>query len=182
MAGSSALCRSGMRFMHGLSAAIHVLFCLSLSFYNPCYKRDWEWLPVQLRVLLGYVHALVYDSCRVSDQDTTLRASDLYNARATILNPFINMFDSWYNVQHAVWTNYLFCIDNRAKFWYLVRLILVILKWLWLPVRYIFDKDYLTITGPQCTSQQWYILLREAYQAWKPVIVTNMVYCELWKG
>ena len=29
--------------------------------------------------------------CRVSDQGTTLRASDLHNARATILNPFYNM-------------------------------------------------------------------------------------------
>ena len=32
-----------------------------------------------------------YLSCRVSDQGTTLRASDLHNARATILNPFYNM-------------------------------------------------------------------------------------------
>ena len=29
--------------------------------------------------------------CRVSDQGTTLRASDLHNARATILNPFNDM-------------------------------------------------------------------------------------------
>ena len=35
------------------------------------------------------VPALAYGSCRVSDQGTTLRASDLHNARATILNPFI---------------------------------------------------------------------------------------------
>ena len=32
-----------------------------------------------------------YGSCRVSDQGTTLRASDLHNARATILNPFNNL-------------------------------------------------------------------------------------------
>ena len=32
--------------------------------------------------------AFAYGSCRVSDQDTTLRASDLHNARSTILNPF----------------------------------------------------------------------------------------------
>ena len=31
-------------------------------------------------------------SCRVSDQGTTLRASDLHNAQATILNPFIKMW------------------------------------------------------------------------------------------
>ena len=33
--------------------------------------------------------ARAYGSCRVSDQGTTLRASDLHNARATILNLFI---------------------------------------------------------------------------------------------
>ena len=42
-----------------------------------------------LGLCLGYVPALAYGSCRVSDQGTTLRASDLHNARATILNPFI---------------------------------------------------------------------------------------------
>ena len=41
-----------------------------------------------LGLRIGYVPALAYGSCRVSDQGTTLRASDLHNARATILNPF----------------------------------------------------------------------------------------------
>ena len=41
-----------------------------------------------LGLCLGYVPALAYGSCSVSDQGTTLRASDLHNARATILNPF----------------------------------------------------------------------------------------------
>ena len=41
-----------------------------------------------LGLCLGYVPALAYGSCRVSDQGTTLRASDLHNAGATILNPF----------------------------------------------------------------------------------------------
>ena len=41
-----------------------------------------------LGLCLGYVPALAYGSCRVSDQGTTLGASDLHNARATILNPF----------------------------------------------------------------------------------------------
>ena len=41
-----------------------------------------------IRLCLGYVPALAYGSCRVSDQGTTLHASDLHNARATILNPF----------------------------------------------------------------------------------------------
>ena len=41
-----------------------------------------------LGLCLGYVPALAYGSCRVSDQGTTLRASDLHNARAAILNPF----------------------------------------------------------------------------------------------
>ena len=31
---------------------------------------------------------VAYGSCRVSDQGTILRASDLHNAQATILNPF----------------------------------------------------------------------------------------------
>ena len=43
-----------------------------------------------LGLCLGYVPALAYGSCRVSEQGTTLRASDLYNARATIINPFNN--------------------------------------------------------------------------------------------
>ena len=38
-----------------------------------------------------YVPALPYGSCRVSEQCTTLRASDLHNARPTILSPFYNM-------------------------------------------------------------------------------------------
>ena len=47
------------------------------------------WRSEALRGLcLGYVPALAYGSCRVSDQGTTLRASDLHNAQATILNPF----------------------------------------------------------------------------------------------
>ena len=41
-----------------------------------------------LGLCLGYDPALAYGSCRVSDQGTTLRASDLHNARAAILNPF----------------------------------------------------------------------------------------------
>ena len=45
---------------------------------------------MHLGLRLGYVPALAYGSCRVSDQGTSLRASDLHNARATILNPFNN--------------------------------------------------------------------------------------------
>ena len=57
-------------------------------------KRGYEWLSVHYRdqrhtvFCLGYVPALAYDSCRVSDQGTTLRASDLHNTRTSILNPF----------------------------------------------------------------------------------------------
>ena len=47
-----------------------------------------------LGLCLGYVPALAYGSCRVSDQGTTLRASDLHNARATILNPFNKTLNS----------------------------------------------------------------------------------------
>ena len=50
-----------------------------------------------LGLCLGYVPALAYGSCRVSDQGTTLRASDLHNARATILNPFIKCQDQIFN-------------------------------------------------------------------------------------
>ena len=58
------------------------------------------WRSEALRLCLGYVPALAYGSCRVSDQGTTLRASDLHNARATILNPFkldraITALDCW---------------------------------------------------------------------------------------
>ena len=45
-----------------------------------------------LGLCLGCVPAFTYGSWRVSDQGTTLRASDLHNARATIHNHFNN---SW---------------------------------------------------------------------------------------
>ena len=48
--------------------------------------------------VLGYVPALAYGSCRVSDQGTTLRASDLHNARSTILNPFNKWLITWKNI------------------------------------------------------------------------------------
>ena len=41
---------------------------------------------------LGCIPAWAYGSCRVSDQGTTMRASDLHHARATILNPFNNSY------------------------------------------------------------------------------------------
>ena len=57
-----------------------------------------------LALCLGYVPALAYGSCRVSDQGTTLRASDLHNARATILNPFNNplLRTNLYNMWHVI--------------------------------------------------------------------------------
>ena len=55
-----------------------------------------------LGLCLGYVPALAYGSCRVSDQGTTLRASDLHNARATILNPFNTIhFANYVYVQNS---------------------------------------------------------------------------------
>ena len=57
-----------------------------------------------LGLCLGYVPALAYGSCRVSDQGTTLRASNLHNARTTILNPFIN----------ALWAH-RFSLDTREQ-------------------------------------------------------------------
>ena len=47
-----------------------------------------------LGLCLGCVIALAYGSCRVSDQGTTLRASDLHNAGETIRNPF-NKLNLW---------------------------------------------------------------------------------------
>ena len=49
------------------------------------------WISEALRLCVGYVPALAYGSCRVCDQGTTLRASDIHNARATILDPFNNL-------------------------------------------------------------------------------------------
>ena len=66
-----------------------------------------------LGLCLGYDPALAYGSCRVSDQGTTLRASDLHNARATILNPFNNAFiASNFNYCNTVWH---FC-SNRSLY------------------------------------------------------------------
>ena len=85
----------GVRFMPRMSASIHAVFCLNYSMAH-VYKRDQEWLPVHggdqrhLGFCLGYVPALAYGSCRVSHQGTTMRASGLHNAWATILNPFGN--------------------------------------------------------------------------------------------
>ena len=45
-----------------------------------------------LGLCLGYVPALAYGSFMVTDQGTILRASDLHNARSTILNPFSNVY------------------------------------------------------------------------------------------
>ena len=62
-----------------------------------------------LGLCLGYVPALAYGSCRVSDQGTTLRASDLHNARATILNPFNR---AHYDVIVMTWLH--FCQTRSA--------------------------------------------------------------------
>ena len=79
--------------------------CRRRQWLGRVHCTDWEWdfwlecplrfTPyIDLGLCLGYVPALAYGSCRVSDQGTTLRASDLHNARATILNPFNNV--TWY--------------------------------------------------------------------------------------
>ena len=49
-------------------------------------------LEAHLGLCFGYVLALARGSCRVSDQGTTLRASDLHNAREAILNPNSNIW------------------------------------------------------------------------------------------
>ena len=55
-----------------------------------------------LGLWLGYVPALAYSSCRVSNQGTTPRASDLYNAWATILNPFNIVFHPYNKIFHIL--------------------------------------------------------------------------------
>ena len=62
---------------------------------------------------IGYVPALAYGSCRVSDQGTTLRASDLHNARATILNPFNICIGTWWRHQMETFSALLaICAGN----------------------------------------------------------------------
>ena len=59
---------------------------------TPCYKkRIKNGCPciMEIRGMHGCALATsLYGSCRVSDQGTTLRASDLHNVLATSLNPF----------------------------------------------------------------------------------------------
>ena len=63
------------------------------------------WKSEALRVVPWLRPALANGSCRVSDQGTTLRASDLHNARATILNPFnkycynVNQMGFFYHIR-----------------------------------------------------------------------------------
>ena len=66
-----------------------------------------------LGLCLGYVPTLAYGSCRVSDQGTTLRASDLHNARATILNPF-NIVRRWryFSLHHILLIRVKMVITN----------------------------------------------------------------------
>ena len=54
-----------------------------------------------------------YGSCRVSDQGTTLRASDLHNARATILNTFIPTWISNY-IHYKVWDEVIYPFLKRS--------------------------------------------------------------------
>ena len=77
-----------------------------MRMWHHCWRRqwlgwvhctDWEWnLGIeyphrQLGLCCGYVPARVVGLCRVYDQSKILRASDLHNARSTILNPFNNI-------------------------------------------------------------------------------------------
>ena len=70
-----------------------------------------------LGMCLGYVPALTYCSYRVSDQGTVLRASDLYNARAPILNSFNKHLRVDFEINHKrarydVISTYL-CLSKR---------------------------------------------------------------------
>ena len=67
-----------------------------------------------LGMCLGYVPALAYYSCRVADQDTNVRASDLHNARWINLNPSNSIFFN----QQAIFNS----------FWLYVKVLLYIVK------------------------------------------------------
>ena len=80
--------------MPRMSASIHAVFDLIflIILYSMLLKglrmvARALWRSEALRVV-PWLRPCTYGSCRVSDQGTTLRASDLHNARATILNPF----------------------------------------------------------------------------------------------
>ena len=78
-------------------------------FHIPCYKRDskcvlWHCSDQKhFGLWHAYVPVFVYGSCKVSYQGTTLRASDLHNALAPILNP-VNRFDYAQYISYTSWS------------------------------------------------------------------------------
>ena len=97
--GASALYWLKMIFMLLISASIHVLFCYFLNYFTVNIVKGINLL--NLRMCPVYVPAFAYGSCRVSDEGTTPRASDLSNAWVTILNsswsnPNILIYESSY--------------------------------------------------------------------------------------
>ena len=62
--------------------------------------------------IINELHIRVYGSCRVSDQGTTLRASDLHNARADILNPFNLLLGIYYTYLAEI--KHYFRSENKA--------------------------------------------------------------------
>ena len=110
IAVASTKCRLGVKFTRGISASIYVLFChFFKSFLIPCYKRDSKcvlWHCSDQRhfgLWHAYVPVFVYGSCKVSYQGTNLRASDLHNALAPILNP-VNRFDYAQYISYTSWS------------------------------------------------------------------------------
>ena len=83
---------------------------------------------MQLGLCLGYVPALAYGSCRVSDQGTTLRASDLHNARFLIPLLFVlhkpldefpyQLFAVDYTVASCKLVRVLFVNDHWWHMWH----------------------------------------------------------------
>ena len=92
-----------------------------------------------LGLWFGYVPALANGSCRVSDQDTTLRASDLHNARATILNPFNNGAVWARYMGNRIWSNtsFLYNLDFFQSGSIVVPLHMVAVNNLWVSERII---------------------------------------------
>ena len=102
----------------------------SYLFYIPCYRRDYEWLPVRCGDQRHSGLCLGYGSCRVSDQGTTLRASDLHNARATILNPL--------NTSRRQGQALQFCTESPSSHVYCFLSYGVIEMYYWLPQWYLW--------------------------------------------
>ena len=110
---------------------------------------------MQLGLCLGYAPALACGSCRVSDQGTTLRASDLHNARFLIPLLFVlhkpldefpyELFTVDYTVASCKLVRVLFVNDHWWHMWHnrCFDYFCVLLHYLHLSERYPLIYEYL---------------------------------------